>query len=231
MNLLSFSRNYYEFTINCANILWIHFSIREITMTSLWINFNFCDYTMKSLSFSLIYHESFILFAKLLWIQYLFLEFTLKFFFISRIDDEFTFCFAISLWILYLYRLIKFSKSRTLIRIFLRTITRLYCIYILPSYNECTFCFTISQWIHSSLANSPRIGYLLLEFTTNSRFISQNEYKSTVWFFVWRLWIHLIREFHPRENKMLIFQIWTVVWLNVMRNWPVFDQTRLSWQN
>ena len=38
-------------------------------------------------------------------------------------------------------------------------------------------------------------------------------------------------EFHPRENILLIFQIWTVVWLNVMRNWPAFHQTRLSWQN
>ena len=127
-----------------------------------------------------LYYEITIFFAHIPWILYLVRKITLNsisisriysdFFFISRIDDEFTFCFAISLWILYLYRLIKFSKSRTLIRIFLRAITRLYCIYILPSYNECTFCFAISQWIHSSLANSPRIGYLLLEFTTNSRF-------------------------------------------------------------
>ena len=93
-----------------------------------------------------------------------------RIYFFLRIDDEFFFCFAISLWILYLYRLILFSKSRTLIRIFLHAITRFYCIHILPTYNECTFCFAIPQWIHSSLANSPRIGYLLLEFTTNSRF-------------------------------------------------------------
>ena len=181
---------------------------------------------MKSLSFSLIYHEFFILFAKLLRIQYLFLEFTsfreltMNFSFVSQFHFEFSTCIAGS------YLKIKNVNSH-----FLHAITRFYCIHILPTYNECTFCFAIPQWIHSSLANSPRIGYLLLEFTTNSRFISQNEYKSTVWFFVWRLWIHLIREFQPRENKMLIFQIWTVVWLNVMRNWPVYDQTRLSWRN
>ena len=157
MNLLSFSRNYYEFTINCANILWIHFSIREITMTSLWIHFKFCDYTMKSLSFSLIYHESFILFAKLLWIQYLFLEFTLKFFFISRIDDEFTFCFAISLWILYLYRLIKFSKSRTLIRIFF-TCNNAILLYIY---------FANSQWMHFLLRDSTMNPLIIGKFTKN----------------------------------------------------------------
>ena len=104
---------------------------------------------MNSISISRIYSEFFFHFANWRWIYLLFCNFTLNSLPVS-LDQIF--------------------KIKNVNSHFLRAITRLYCIYILPSYNECTFCFAISQWIHSSLANSPRIGYLLLEFTTNSRF-------------------------------------------------------------
>ena len=127
-----------------------------------------------------LYYEITIFFAHIPWILYLVRKITMNSISISRIYSEFFFHFANWRWIYLLFcnftlnslpvSLDQIFKIKNVNSHFLRAITRLYCIYILPSYNECTFCFAIPQWIHSSLVNSPRIGYLLLEFTTNSRF-------------------------------------------------------------
>ena len=96
--------------------------------------------------------------------------------------------------------------------------------------------------MHFLLRDSTMHSLFIDKFTKNRLSSSWIHYEFTIeftkWlFFVRRLWIHLIREFNPRENKMLICRISTVVvteqlfWLSVMRNWPVLDQTQLTWQN
>ena len=118
MNPLFVSLIYYEFIIDFANLLWIHYFFAS----SLWIYFLYYEFTANLVDFSSIYFEFIINYANSLWIHLLFCdlqwiyllfqvqyEFTLFrgiiiFFANLSCDHKLTICFTISLWIYYLFR-------------------------------------------------------------------------------------------------------------------------------
>ena len=183
MDPFSFERIHYRFTIYLANLLWIHYLLREFTGDSLIDR----EFTLNLLSFSWIQYVPIICFANLLWIHYLLREFTrdpficrvltLNLLFLSRIHSQFIIFVANPLSIHYLFR--EFSMDPL---IFSRI------------HFEFTISFAYTRWIH----------YVIRQFATLSVSRSIHYYffrKFTLYLLSFReitmdpssvLWIHYL---------------------------------------
>ena len=147
MNILSYSRNQYEFTICFTNWLdiylfsRIYFLFREFSMNSQW---NRHTINKNSLSVSRFLFE----FTMLTRIHYLFQEFILNPLSFSWFHYEFAIYFVISLWIYHLFRDLIMN--------------------LLSFYREInikfTICFAISLGIYHFFAKSPPISRIFNEF-------------------------------------------------------------------
>ena len=125
LNSLSVMQIYYEFVYFLANLLWVHYQLRKITMNwlslswthygsiivfssiivSVWIRFLFHDLNINSLWVTRIHYGFVIFFADSQWIHYQILESFLSSLSFSRnpykLTILFNICFAESKWIHY----------------------------------------------------------------------------------------------------------------------------------
>ena len=182
------SRIYFEFTIYCANSLWIRFVFHESTLNLLFISWIY--YLLRELTTATCFRELTVnlLYVSQTYYHHLLREFTMNSSF-SWISQELSWCFTNSLWIHYFFRE---SLMNSLLFSRISYEFTWYFANIQWTYYGFTVFINYHWHITMNSISFSRTYYEFAnfsEFTTNSLFLSRIHQDFT-WYFANIQWIY-----------------------------------------